>query len=176
MSGIVTLLIGLLCVGCAISNEEHQQESPGHPSHHNNEAIFSISNTKRDQASESTTTTELTSSDANGVANANLVDDSTTTTTTTTTEVEVIETEEAFEADVEERAPLYPGLGIFAAIIVPLSLLIGLATATVGFTSWSILVPLLWVGFDIDVYDALLTAIATDALNSSCMLTMNGLV
>jgi hypothetical protein len=59
-------------------------------------------------------------------------------------------------------------LGLFAAIMVPLAILIGFATASVGFTCWSIVVPLLWVGFGIDVYDALFTAVATDWLNATC--------
>jgi hypothetical protein len=60
-------------------------------------------------------------------------------------------------------------LGIFAGIMAPLAILIGFATASVGFTCWSIVVPLLWVGFGIDVFDSLFTSVATDWINSSSM-------
>lgn len=60
-------------------------------------------------------------------------------------------------------------LGIFAGIMAPLAILIGFATASVGFTCWSIVVPLLWVGFGIDVFDSLFTSVATDWINSSIL-------
>lgn len=64
-------------------------------------------------------------------------------------------------------------LGIFAGIMAPLAILIGFATASVGFTCWSIVVPLLWVGFGIDVFDSLFTSVATDWINSSSILSFS---
>lgn len=70
----------------------------------------------------------------------------------------------------EEQKVYTANVGIFAAIMAPLAIVIGFATASVGFTCWSIVVPLLWVGFEIDVYDSLFTSIATDCTNSARMI------
>lgn len=69
----------------------------------------------------------------------------------------------------EEQKEYNAHIGVFAAIMAPLAIIIGFATASVGFTCWSIVVPLLWVGFEIDVYDSLFTSIATDCINSARM-------
>lgn len=56
-------------------------------------------------------------------------------------------------------------LFIFGVVMVPLSILIGVASATVGFTAWNIVVPLLWIGFDLELYDSLFISIFVDLLN-----------
>lgn len=56
-------------------------------------------------------------------------------------------------------------LGLFALIFIPMILIIGIAASTISFTSWSLVVPLLFGGFGFSLYDTLFFAIVIDLLN-----------
>lgn len=51
---------------------------------------------------------------------------------------------------------------IFAVVFVPMSTLIGIASATIGFTAWTIVVPLLFVGFGFNIFESLFVSILVD--------------
>ena len=57
-------------------------------------------------------------------------------------------------------------LWLFIIIFIPLALLIGIATASISFTSWTLIVPLLFVGLGFEIYDALYFAILIDLFDS----------
>lgn len=59
---------------------------------------------------------------------------------------------------------------VYALVMGPMSILIGIATATIGFTAWGIVVPLVWIGLgggkdDGWMYYALFTSIFMDFVN-----------
>ncbi|WP_371806747.1 TSUP family transporter [Candidatus Lokiarchaeum ossiferum] len=56
-------------------------------------------------------------------------------------------------------------LGLFALIFIPMVIIIGIAASTISFTSWSLVVPLLFGGFGFGIYEALFFAIVLDLLN-----------
>jgi len=58
--------------------------------------------------------------------------------------------------------------------MAPMGILIGIATATIGFTAWGIVVPLVWIGLgggkdDGWMYYALFTSIFMDFVNGLCL-------
>ncbi|MHA1645954.1 MAG: sulfite exporter TauE/SafE family protein [Promethearchaeota archaeon] len=57
-------------------------------------------------------------------------------------------------------------LWLFIIIFIPLALLIGIATASISFTSWTLIVPLLYIGLGFEIYDALYFAILIDLFDS----------
>ena len=54
---------------------------------------------------------------------------------------------------------------LFAAVLIPLALIIGIAASTISYTSWSIVVPLIFVGFGFGLYDSLYFAILIDLID-----------
>lgn len=54
---------------------------------------------------------------------------------------------------------------VIAVVLVPLAFIIGVAASTISYTSWSIVVPLLFVGFGFDLYESLYFAIILDLVN-----------
>jgi len=50
-------------------------------------------------------------------------------------------------------------------IMIPLTVIIGIASASIGFSSWLLVLPLLFVGFDYDLFDAIFTSVCIDLLN-----------
>jgi uncharacterized membrane protein YfcA len=58
---------------------------------------------------------------------------------------------------------------IFVVEAIPLAILIGIASATIGYTAWSIVVPLLFVGFGFDVFDALFVSVCTDFIDTAIL-------
>ena len=63
--------------------------------------------------------------------------------------------------------------GYFALVMIPLTLLIGLAAAVIGFTSWMLIVPVLFVAFSFQLGDAVLIACSLDFVNSCILLVMS---
>ncbi|MHA1819143.1 MAG: sulfite exporter TauE/SafE family protein [Promethearchaeota archaeon] len=55
---------------------------------------------------------------------------------------------------------------LFLIEAIPLTILIGITAATIGYTAWSIVVPLLFVGFGFPIFDALFISICVDVINS----------
>ena len=49
---------------------------------------------------------------------------------------------------------------------IPLTILIGITAATIGYTAWAIAVPLLFVGLGFPIFDALFISLAVDLVNS----------
>eukprot|EP01094_Clydonella_sp_ATCC50884_P018050 TRINITY_DN3266_c0_g1_i2.p1 TRINITY_DN3266_c0_g1~~TRINITY_DN3266_c0_g1_i2.p1 ORF type:complete len:323 (-),score=96.88 TRINITY_DN3266_c0_g1_i2:680-1648(-) len=60
-------------------------------------------------------------------------------------------------------------LWLFALIVAPLSLLIGVGAAAVGFTAWGILVPLCLDGFGMDVVHCVFLSSSVDVVNSALL-------
>jgi len=58
---------------------------------------------------------------------------------------------------------------LFVIEAIPLAILIGVASATIGYTAWSIVVPLLFVGFGFNVFDALFVSLCTDFIDTSVL-------
>eukprot|EP01127_Copromyxa_protea_P008309 TRINITY_DN190_c0_g1_i1.p1 TRINITY_DN190_c0_g1~~TRINITY_DN190_c0_g1_i1.p1 ORF type:complete len:377 (-),score=63.33 TRINITY_DN190_c0_g1_i1:44-1174(-) len=63
---------------------------------------------------------------------------------------------------------------VYGLVMAPMSILIGIATATIGFTAWGIVVPLVWIGLgggedDGWMYYALFTSIFMDFVNGLCL-------
>ena len=56
-------------------------------------------------------------------------------------------------------------LGIFAFIFIPLVIIIGIAASTISFTSWSLIIPLLFGAFGFSIYDTIFFAIVIDLIN-----------
>lgn len=56
-------------------------------------------------------------------------------------------------------------LWVFALIFIPMVIIIGIAASTISFTSWSLVVPLLFGGFGFGIYESIFFAIALDLLN-----------
>lgn len=55
---------------------------------------------------------------------------------------------------------------VFVLIFIPMALLIGVATASISFTAWNIVVPLVFVGFNFEIYNALFISILIDLVDS----------
>lgn len=60
-------------------------------------------------------------------------------------------------------------LGMYALIFLPLAIMIGLATATIGFTAWSIFVPLAFVGMGFPLWDALFVSVIVDLVDAAIL-------
>ncbi len=58
---------------------------------------------------------------------------------------------------------------LFLLEAIPLMILIGVTAATIGYTAWAIVVPLLFVGFGFPAYDTLFASIAADLVNSAIL-------
>ena len=56
-------------------------------------------------------------------------------------------------------------LEFFALIFIPMVIVIGIAASTISFTSWSLVVPLLFGGFGFSIFDTLFFAIIIDLIN-----------
>ena len=60
-------------------------------------------------------------------------------------------------------------IGIYALIFLPLALMIGVATSTIGFTAWSIFVPLAFVGMNFFLWDALFISVLVDLIDATIL-------
>jgi len=58
---------------------------------------------------------------------------------------------------------------VFTLIFLPIGGIIGLASATIGFTSWTIVVPLLYVGFGFDIFDSIFLSIVLDLVDATLL-------
>ncbi len=58
-------------------------------------------------------------------------------------------------------APLW----LFATVFVPISFLSGFSAAVIGFSGWSVIVPLLFVAFEFHIFDSLFISVILDGLN-----------
>ena len=56
-------------------------------------------------------------------------------------------------------------LELFALIFIPIVIIIGIAASTISFTSWSLVVPLLFGGLGFSLFDTLFFAIVIDLIN-----------
>ena len=59
------------------------------------------------------------------------------------------------------RILINPDLLTFTLIIIPVAILIGLASSTIGFTGWTLIVPITLIGFRFNLWDALFVSIIT---------------
>jgi len=59
----------------------------------------------------------------------------------------------------------------FALLFVPIAVLVGVAAASISFSAWNIIVPLLFVGFNFGVHDAITLSIIID-LTDAFILTV----
>jgi uncharacterized membrane protein YfcA len=63
---------------------------------------------------------------------------------------------------------------LFIAIIIPLSLFIGVSASAIGATAWPLVVPVLFVFFGFDLYATLLTSLILDIGNALIMSAIAG--
>ncbi len=54
----------------------------------------------------------------------------------------------------------------FVLLFVPVAVLVGVASASISFSAWNIVVPLLFVGFNFDVYNAITLSVVMDFTNA----------
>jgi uncharacterized membrane protein YfcA len=54
----------------------------------------------------------------------------------------------------------------FVLLFVPIAVLVGIAAASISFSAWNIVVPLLFVGFNFTVYDAITFSVVMDFTNA----------
>eukprot|EP01130_Rhizamoeba_saxonica_P019311 TRINITY_DN994_c1_g1_i1.p1 TRINITY_DN994_c1_g1~~TRINITY_DN994_c1_g1_i1.p1 ORF type:complete len:284 (-),score=26.15 TRINITY_DN994_c1_g1_i1:224-1075(-) len=59
---------------------------------------------------------------------------------------------------------------VFVLCFIPLGLVIGLSAATVGMSAWTSVFPLLWIGFSLDIYEALFVSVVVDATSGITLL------
>ncbi len=60
-------------------------------------------------------------------------------------------------------------LGVYALTFLPLAIMIGIATATIGFTAWSIFVPLAFVLMGADIWEALFISAVVDLVDAAIL-------
>jgi uncharacterized membrane protein YfcA len=64
---------------------------------------------------------------------------------------------------------LIPGVANDILIFAPMSLFIGISASAIGYTAWSLLVPILFVGFGLDLYLSLFISLMVDCGNAVVM-------
>ncbi len=63
---------------------------------------------------------------------------------------------------------------VFTLIFIPLALLIGVASGTIGYTAWGIVVPLVFVAFGFGVYEAIFLSVFIDLVDSFALIFIYG--
>lgn len=60
---------------------------------------------------------------------------------------------------------------LFLIEAIPLAIVIGISAACIGYTAWGIMVPLLFVGFGFNIFDAIVLSLIIDFVNSVILTT-----